>query len=125
MAANSFSKNLYLPIARTVSPTAEIQNDINHPRLGGHFIIRTSAVGAAPSVVPSIEAQDPLSAIWYSLLTGVAITAIGTTILKIYPGLTPVANAVASDFIPPVWRFSMTHGNSDSITYSVAANLRN
>lgn len=112
-------------LARIATPTPFQSNDTSHTRLGGHFVIRTTAIGAAPSVVPSLEGQDPLSGVWYTLLTGAAIVAVGTTVLRLYPGFTPVANTTASDILPPIWRLNMTHGNSDTITYSASANLRN
>ncbi len=120
---------LYVPVfqslARTATPTPATFNDVSHTRLGGHFVIDATAIGAAPSVVFNIEAQDPLSQKWYALLVSAAITAVGTTRLSIYPGVPPVANVSASDFIPPIWRVRPVHGNADSITYSVSANLRN
>ncbi len=113
-------RTLYASAARTASPTAVTQTNSAGER-GAHIIIVVSAVAATPSVVPTIEAYDSLSDSWYTLLTGSAITATGTTILKIYPGIAVNANATASDILPPVWRVSMTHADSDSITYSVAA----
>lgn len=120
---------LYVPIfqslARTATPTPVAFDDGAHTRLGGHFVFRVSAIVSAPSVVATIEAQDPLSAEWYPLLVSAAITTVSTTVLKIYPGVAAVANASSPDFLPPRWRVSVAHGNADSITYSMAANLRN
>ncbi len=121
---------LYVPILPSVARAAagdviSAYNDLSHTRLGGHFVIRTSAIVSAPSVVPNIEAQDPLSLQWYPILTGAAITATGLVVLRVYPGVANTANLSVSDFLPPIWRVRMTHGNTDSITYSVSANLRN
>lgn len=116
---------MFSPLARTVTPTPFQGNDFSHTRLGGHFVIRTTAIGAAPSVVPAIEGLDPLSGVWYTILTGAAIVAAGTTVLRVYPSFTPVANLTAGDLLPPTWRLTMTHGNSDTITYSASAQLRN
>lgn len=124
MSAVQLFVPVFPSVARTASPTPASFNDVSHTRLGGHIVIDATAIGAAPSVVFNIEAQDPLSQKWYALLTSAAITAIGTTRLTIYPGAPATANVSVSDFIPPIWRVRPVHGNADSITYSVAANLR-
>lgn len=125
MSAVQSYREIYTSLARTATPTPTVWNDTSHTRLGGHFVIRTSALAAAPSVVPSIEAQDPLSQQWYTILTGAAITATGLIVLRVYPGVAAVANLSSSDFLPSIWRLTMTHGNSDSITYTASAQLRN
>ena len=84
---------------------------------------KVTALAATPSVVPTIDAKDDLSGKWYNLLTGVAITATGTTVLKVGRGLAAVANAAAADGLPGTLRLVMTHGDADSITYSAAAHL--
>ena len=114
-------KIAFASAARTATPVpAELTTE---GARGLHLVITVTAVTATPSVVPAIEGYDPLSTTWYTLLTGVAITATGTTILKIYPGIATLANGAASDVVPETIRVVMTHGDSDSITYSVAAHL--
>jgi len=90
---------------------------------GAQFVIDVTAIAATPSVVFSIEAFDSLSGKFFSLLDSVAIVAVGTTILRVYPGLLAVANLVANDLLPYQWRVTATHADADSITYSVGANL--
>jgi hypothetical protein len=108
--------------ARTATVSSATFNNVNFR--GGQFIIDVTAVpGAAPSVVFSIEARDATSGTFFSLLDSVAIVAVGQTVLRVYPGLTAVANLVASDLLPWQWRVTATHGNANSITYSVGANL--
>lgn len=112
---------LYTSAARTSTPTAaEFHTQGAH---GLHLVIDVSAVSSTPSVTPTIDGYDALSDSWYNLLTGSAITATGTTVLKIYPGITAVANASASDVTPNVCRLVATHADGDSITYSAAAHL--
>ena len=88
-----------------------------------HLVIDVTSITASPSVVPTIDGYDPVSGKYYNLLTGAALTATGTTVLKIYPGIATVPSAAASDILSNVVRVSMTHGDADSITYSVAAML--
>lgn len=114
-------KTAYASAARTATPTAvELTTD---GARGVHVVIDVTAIGAAPSVTPTLAAYDPLSGKWYALLTGAAITATGTTVLKVYPGITAAANVAASDVVPDTFRVSMAHGNGDSITYTVSCHL--
>lgn len=114
-------ETVYASAARTATPTAV--NVASKGRLRLHLVVVVTALSATPSVVPKIDGYDVLSNSYYNLLTGVAITATGTTVLKVGPGLSAVASAVAADFLPQTWRLTMTHANADSITYSVAAHL--
>jgi hypothetical protein len=112
---------VYASAARTATPTAnELAAGLAH---GLHLVIDVTAVTSTPSVVPTIDGYDALSDKWYNLLTGVAITATGTTRLTLYPGVATIANASASDVLPARFRVVMTHGNANSITYTVAAIL--
>ena len=111
------SGTLLASAARTA--TVNSANITNYNHRGVHIIINVTAITATPSVVPTIQGYDPLSTTYYTLLTGVAITATGYTILKIYPGIGAVANAAANDILPNTWRISMAHADADSITYSV------
>jgi hypothetical protein len=107
--------------ARTTDPT--IADQTNAGYRGVHLIINVTAITATPSVVPTIKGKDPVSGSYYSLLVGTAITATGMTVLKVAPGITPVANGAAADYLPATWTVTMVHGDSDSITYSVGAVL--
>jgi len=112
---------VYASAARTATPTA-VEVPCGAHR-GLHLVIVVTAITASPSVVPTIDGYDPVSGTWYNLLTGSAITATGTTVLKIYPGIATIANAAASDVLPATIRVTCTHGDADSATYSVAAHL--
>ena len=70
-----------------------------------------------------IEGKDLISGKYYTVLASAAITGTGTTVLKVYPGITASANASASDILPRTWRVTATHANTDSITYSVGASV--
>lgn len=118
---------IYPSAARTATPTAVTSSDI------GSFadqitdvtlIIDVSALALTPSVVPTIEAQDPISELWVPLLTATAVTATGTTYLS-FGMNTPVAAGVSGQgVLPKTWRIVMTHADTDSITYSVSMNYR-
>jgi hypothetical protein len=118
------SNQLILALAaRTASVNSA--NQKNRNLRGGHIIISVSAITAAPSVVFTVQGLDSSNGVtstYYTILTSAAITAVGTTVLRIYPALTAAANLVANDVLPRVWRVVATHANSDSITYSVGFN---
>jgi hypothetical protein len=85
-----------------------------------------TAVTATPSVVITVDALDPVSGKYYNLITSAALTDSGspyTRVLKVGPGLTASANLIVNDVLPSTIRVTMTHGDTDSITYSVAATL--
>jgi hypothetical protein len=81
-----------------------------------------TAVDATPSVVATIDGYDYGSDSWYNILTGLAVTTAVFNIYKVHPDLTAVANLVAKDGLPYLWRVILTHADADSITYSLAVN---
>lgn len=95
----------------------------NYNARGLHLVINVSAVTATPSVTFTIQGKDEVSGSYYTVLASAAITGTGTTVLKVYPGLTAAANTVANDVLPRTWRLLATHADADSITYSVGASL--
>jgi len=117
--------NEYIELLASLARTANVDtpDQTNFGHKGLHLIIDVTAISLTPSVVPTIQGKDPLSGKYYDILVGVAITATGTTVLKVYPGVTASANVAASDVLPLIWRLHMEHADTDSITYSVAANL--
>jgi len=107
--------------ARTATPTPF--DAVNYNARGLHLVIDVTAVAATPSVVFTLQGQDVVSGKFYTILASAAITGTGTTVLRVYPGLTAAANLVASDILPRTWRVIATHGDADSITYSVGYSL--
>ncbi len=86
-------------------------------------VITTTQGSAATSLTLSVTGTDPASGASVTLLTGAAVTSISTNSYRIYPGLTAVANATASDVLPKTWKVTVTHGGSVASTYSVGACL--
>lgn len=108
--------------ARTASQNSHVVG-MHADESGAHIVIDVTAVAATPSVVPTVEGYDSVSGKWYDILVGVAITATGTTVLKVGPGIGAVANGAANDFLPAQWRVAFVAADADSMTYSVAANV--
>lgn len=85
-----------------------------------HVVIDITA--NAGSITPKIDGKDA-NGIYYNLLTGVALTSTGTTVLKIGRGMLGSANYIANDQVPEWFRVVVTANNANSVTYSVSAEL--
>lgn len=119
-AGNSFT---VLPsAARTATPDTE---EFELPRGARSlvFVVDVTAVASTPSTVVKVSGVDRTSGKVYDILTSAALTGTGTTVYRVGPGLTTAANLVANDALPPVIRFTATHGNANSMTYSVGAHV--
>lgn len=107
--------------ARTASGNS---NDLtNETSTGCHITIDMTAVPSVETVVFTVQGKDEVSGKYYDILASAAIVATGTVVLKIYPGLTAIANLTATDIIPRVFRVKTTHSASGSFTYSVGVSL--
>lgn len=104
--------------ARTASNDTADQRTPGDAR-GFAVTINVTAASATPSVVFTIQRKDPVSGAYSTVLASAAITGVGTTVLRVYPGLTAAANLTANDLAPDTWRVSIAHADGDSITYSV------
>lgn len=113
---------VFTSAARTASETSSTFTN-QHGHRGVIIVIDATAATATPSVVFTIQGYSPLGDDYFTILASAAITATGTTILRVYPGLTAAANTVANDVLPPLWRVSAVAGDADSLTYSVNALL--
>jgi hypothetical protein len=111
----------YASAARTATPTAFEFSPRNAKALT--VFIDATAVTATPSVVCTIDGKDPLSGKYFNMLTSAAIATVSTKTMRIGPGLAAVANLTIADFLPSAMRIVMTHGDADSITYSVSVML--
>ena len=119
--ADNVCVTLLASAARTATVATADQS--NNDYRGVHVIIDVTAVASTPSVVATIQGKDELSGEYYDLLVGTAITATGTTVLKVAPGIGTVSGGAAADVLPSTWRVNLVHADTDSITYSVAAQL--
>lgn len=84
----------------------------------------TAITGTGPSLTVTVEGKDPVSGKYYPLLVSAALTAVGTTVLTIYPGVVAAANLAANDVLPKTWRVkSAIAGTTPAVTATVAASL--
>lgn len=120
MADSNRQLTLLPSASRAVTTPSPAQ--INDARKGCHVTVDiTVNAGAAGSITATIEGQDPASLKWYTILASAALTAVGTTVLRVYPGLVAAANLVANDIIPRAWRVNVVANNANPVTYSVGA----
>jgi hypothetical protein len=106
--------------ARTATP-AVVDLEAEPGTKGVVVIVDVTAITATPSITVALRGRDVVSGKTWTILTSAAITSVSTVTLKIYPGLTAVANLVVNDVLPRYWQVGVTHGDADSITYSLGA----
>lgn len=116
------SHTVYASAARTTTPDTE-ELELPGGVQKGYFVIDCTAITASPSVTFLIEGVDRASGKTWTLLQSAAVVGTGTTVLRINDALTAAANTIAKDSLPPVIRVTATHGDADSITYSVGAHF--
>ena len=131
MAARKAHFTALKSAARTASPADVVidfgDGGVSQPQMDNirnmHIIIDATSITDTPSVQFAILATDPTSGKTYDLLSGIAaITATGTTILKVGRDIVAAAGFAAQDFIPENVTLKFTHADADSITYSVGVN---
>lgn len=123
MQDRSFNRTLTLLESDARVADTDSEDQLNEWGRGGHIVVDVSAIADTPSIVVTVQGKDELSGNYYDILVSNAITATGTTILKIYPGIGVIDGAAASDVLPPIFRVSVAHGDADSITYSISAQM--
>lgn len=113
----NLSGTLLASAARTATTSSADQTNYNAK--GVRVFINVTVDAAAASVVPTITVKDPVSGVYTAILTGAAITATGHTVLTVYPGATVAAGVTLSTALGKTWRVTMTHADTDSMTYSI------
>lgn len=104
--------------ARTAAPDTQ-EFEVFGTIRGLVVVIDATAVTATPALTVTIAGVDRRSGKLFTLLASAAIATVSTVTLRVGAGLTAAADLVANDLVPPVFRVTCTHGDSDSITYSI------
>lgn len=102
----------------SVTTTQVSGGQTNFNGRGCIVILTTSAIGTG-SITLSIQGVEPVSNYTWTILQGAAVTTNTTNIYRIYPGLTAVANATASDILPRSWQITVTANNANASSYAV------
>lgn len=109
---------VFTSAARTATPTpGYFENDGN--ARGVRIFVNTTAAGASPSTVFTIQVKDTKTGVFYDLLASAAVTGTGTLLLEVYPGFTNATNVRFNSHAGRGIRVTATHGNATSHTYSV------
>ena len=119
MTIRKQSQTIFSSAARTATLVSSVLS--SQEVISSIFTINVSAASATPSVVFSIEGKDPLSGAFYNIIDSAAITATGTTTIQVGMNIIAAANVAANEMLPEEYRITATHGDSDSITYTVGA----
>jgi hypothetical protein len=104
----------------------ETVSSVLKPNPGNHRGVRlyievTDDGDDSPSVVFTVQVENHRTGTYYTVLTSAAITAVGNTMLEVYPDGGVTANVRANFHIGRGFRVTATHGDSDAITYGVYA----
>lgn len=89
---------------------------------GVKVFVNTTAIGTG-SITVSIQAKDPASGAYVTLLASAAIVTNVMTVMTVYPGGPVTTNISANDVLPRQWRVSVTANNANPANYSVGACL--
>lgn len=104
--------------ARTATPTSVVV-PIQPDATAIELVITCSAVTDTPSVVFNIDFPDG-GGDWVSVLASAAVTAAGTSRMRIGLSVASTANVSIPAALPSAVRVRPVHADADSITYSVA-----
>ena len=116
------SHTVYASAARTATPdTVELELPGGTQYVSA--VLDVTAVTSSPDLVLKIEGVDRVSGKVWTLLADASVSTVSTSTLFVGPHLTAAANAVANVAVPPVIRFTVTHGNANSATYTVGAHF--
>ncbi len=112
MSANS---NLTLISANAVSSTQTSADQVNSYARGIKVFLKVSQLGTG-SLVLTIQAKDPTSGQYATLLVSLAVTDTNLHVYTVYPGITPTANVAVSDVVPKTWNVTVSGANNTSFT---------
>lgn len=99
--------------AKTATGNGATQTNYN--AVGATVVFNIGAVtGTTPTLVLKLQGSADGGTTWYDIpgASTASLTASGVTVLQLYPGLTPVANAALSAPLPRTWRVVWTIGGT-------------
>lgn len=115
------SGTLLVSASRTATVTGiDMSNDASSCLT---VILDVTTAPGVDTVTVAIQGKDPVSLKYYTILTGAAVSATGTTTYSVCPGITATANVSASAMLPKTWRVNVTHSAGTTFAYSLGYNL--
>jgi len=99
----------------------------NYVSRGLKLVIDITAItGSTPTLTVTIQGKDTASGKYYTILASAALSAVATTVLTVYPGLTAAANVTANDVLPKTFRvITAIGGGTPAVTATIGASLIN
>jgi hypothetical protein len=94
-------------------------NQQNLGARGLKVVIDVTALTGAAGITVTIQGYDCASWKYYSMLSSTNITAVGTTVLNLYPGAANTANLSVNDQLPEWWRLNLVLSGVGTITATV------
>lgn len=118
----------YLPqsgtVAASAAHTASADWQVTN-KGASHLIVVIDATAktSTPSVVFTIRGFDPTSGATWDILSGAAVTDVGTQVLQVGNSVVSVTNEVQNAVLPEHIQIHAEAADSNSLTYSIAAVL--
>jgi hypothetical protein len=105
--------------------TVTSANLANFANRGVKVVVDVTAItGTGPTLTVKIRGRDSGTGKAYDMLASAALSATGTTVLTVYPGVTASANVAISDVIPPTFFIeAAVAGTGPSVTAKISVNL--
>lgn len=109
----------------TAGGTSADINNLGHRGVQIYLNVTSAGTG---SIQANVQGRDMVGGAYFKLAADpTAVTANGLFVYEFYPGASSAAaggiTARTSCVVPRVWRVIVTHGNANSITYSVGYSL--
>lgn len=115
-----------LTLAAQAAATVNGTDLENMSARGAVFVIDITAIsGTNTTATFTVEGKDRSSGKYYTILASTALNGTGTTVLRVYPGLTAAANLTVNDVLPGAFRVKavVAADANPSVTATVGASL--
>ena len=113
------SNQIYPSVVRSATLTGD-DNKKNPGNHGCIAILNVTAVPGVDTVTLVIEAKDPASGVYYTVLQATSRVATGMDVLQVQPGGAVTANQSANASLPDTYRARVIHSAGTAFTYSLS-----
>lgn len=114
---NNIAGTLLASAARTATTSSADQTNYNGQAVA--VTVNVTVVPGVETLTVTIEAKDPVSGAYTTILSSDALVATGTVRMRVGTNITAVSNLAAADVLGRTWRVTVTPSASGSFTYSV------
>lgn len=117
-SANAGMTQLLPSAVRTATTSSADQVKTNYR--GVYVWIKVTAAPGGDTLTVTIQGKD-YDGTYYTILASAASAVASDRVYKVFPEATAAANTIAADYLPDVWRVTVTHSAASNFTYSVIA----